>query len=88
MVWSSAITVRGIMGANRMHMGTFENTAVTEGGDINTGLGNVVGIILTPNGAGVAAAQCSLNETLPTDGTTVAIKTSPGVDGCWIAWGN
>jgi hypothetical protein len=87
MVFSSTISVRHKAGSNRVHMGTFTNTAVTTGGNIDTELNTVVGIILTTSGAAVSADQSSVNETLPIAGSAVTIVTTAGADGYWIAWG-
>ncbi len=86
MVFSSTVSVKGVMGNKRVHMGTFTNTAVTTGGNLDTELVVCEAVFLQP-GASVAADQCSVNETLPFNGRAVTIVTTAGVDGFWIAWG-
>ena len=85
MSFSSAVTIKTVMGNKRVHMGTWEGDG-DNGGDVDTGLRSVEMMQLTP-GASESAAAPAVNETLPCDGSAVTIACGADVDGFWMAIG-
>lgn len=87
MAFTSTVTDRPkAMGHERMSRGTWECDG-DSGGNINTGLRMCHFIILTPSGSAGPAAQVTVDETLPYDGSAVTIACGEDIDGYWQAWG-
>ena len=89
MVFSSAVTsgIPRVRDGKLMTWGTFTNTAVTTGGNIDTELANVDQIFLQYMAAAVVADAPVTNETLPIAGSAVTVVTTAGGDGYWFAIG-
>ncbi len=80
---------RGALGRYSVVIGTFTNTAGSSGGNINSGLSHCHFLKLVVGGAAASADATSVNVdfTKPIRGDAVAIKTTPDVDGFFIAFG-
>ena len=77
-----------LFGNVHVTMGTWTASSTESGGDIDTGLGYLYGIQLTPHGSSASAAAPTYNETIPGNcGAAVSILFTAGVEGCWIAYG-
>jgi hypothetical protein len=72
-----------IGGGLRMVWGTWTNGGGDTGGDIKTGLSEVITGFLTPSTA-VSADASAINETLPLASGTVTIVNTAGADGYWV----
>ncbi len=89
MVFSSTITgsIPNIHDGKLITYGTFTNTAVTTGGNIDAGMKNVDQIFLQYKASSVVADAVVVNETLPIAGSAITIATTAGGDGYWLAFG-
>ena len=90
MAWSSAIVRKFRWGRNKVHFGTFTNTAGSTGGDIDTGLDLCDFLIPFELKATAPADMIGLNEDFsggPILGNAITIVTAADVDGYWIAVG-
>lgn len=67
--------------------GTFTNGSGDTGGDIYTGLSQVLGMELQVKGSAVADNECAINESFPCH-DPVTIVTDDDVDGYWHAFGS
>jgi len=79
--------LEAVGGDIRFTFGTFTNAGGSTGGDIYTGLSQVLGMILIHNAAAVVAEQPVLNETFPMH-DPVTIVTTANASGYWMAWGS
>ena len=86
MAFTTVLTDQGTLGPQGMRMkwGTWENTAGSTGGDIETGLAYVAGMCLTPTSHYNTATP---KFTITASDGSVTIVTEPDVDGRWIAFG-
>lgn len=78
------------MGSRKVVTGTYTNTAVTTGGDINTGLIKVEVMTLQGTGTAVNATSPVINETIPNTAATaddITLVTVAGGDGVFRAVG-
>lgn len=73
-------------GSLTVKMGTFTNGAGDSGGNITTGLKQVVSMTLQSKGTAVVATAPVINETFPISGA-VTIVTALDEDGYWVAYG-
>ena len=87
MTFASTIIGKTTFGNKEASWGTFTNASGDTGGNINTGIMTVTRMELTIKGAAVVAANPSVNETMPCDGTAVTIVTGDDEDGYWYAEG-
>lgn len=77
-----------IWGATWVTYGTWATSAADSGGDIDTGLGYLYGIQLTPVATTANAAAPTVNETIPGHvGSAVSILFTAGAEGMWLAYG-
>lgn len=72
------------MGKHLVRFGTYENTAGSTGGEVTTGLTQVVAFFANDR---TGANAIRVNETLPLDGGDVTIVTTADDDGHWMAVG-
>jgi hypothetical protein len=78
-------TAKTIYPGGRIAAGTYTCSGGATGGDINTGLPNVMSFTLTPQGTSVSANQSVYNETLPLANGVVTIVTTANEVGSWTA---
>lgn len=86
MAMTSAKTGENVAGALRMTYGTWTAGGDT-GGNINTGLHQVVSMSLSAAGSSIVADAPTINETFPCDGSAITIITTSNTSGYWIAFG-
>jgi hypothetical protein len=86
MAFSASKTGEHVVGDLRMTCGTFTGGGDT-GGNINTGLHQVVTMSLTARGSSIVADAPTINETFPCDGSAVTIICTSDKDGYWQAYG-
>lgn len=84
----STFVGESVVGGERMTWGTYTDAGAGAGGDINTRLRLCTKIFLQPYGSSVAGNASVVNETLPTDGSAVAIVCDASQTGLWIAFGD
>ena len=75
-----------VFGNLRVTYGTWDGGSET-GGNINTGLHQVVSMQLTAKGSSIVADAPTINETFPCDGSAVTIIVTNYTDGYWMAFG-
>jgi len=87
MTFTSAITGKTKIGRWRVKYGTYTNDSGSVGGDINTGLGNVLAVFLQKTGAATTTDLPVVNESLPhIAGSAISIVTKADETGLWIAF--
>lgn len=67
--------------------GTFTNGGADTGGNIYTGLGQVLGMELQHKGTAVVASDPVVYESFPCHDPVTIVATA-GADGYWSAWGS
>ena len=72
------------LGKLRVVIGTYENTAGSTGGEVTTGLSQVLGFFANNK---IAEKAARVNESFPLQGGDVTIVTAADDDGHWIAFG-
>ena len=87
MAWTSTKEGDSVFGNLRVTHGTYLATGATTGGDINTGLHQVVTMQLTASLSSIVADTPTINETFPCDGTAVTVIVTALSGGKWIAYG-
>ena len=90
MAWATAVYLKMRFGRNRVHIGTFTNTAGSTGGNIDTGMGLVDFLIPWEKKATAPGDLIGLNADFsagPIDGSAIPIVTAADVDGYWLAVG-
>ena len=86
MAFSATKVGETVFGNLRVTYGTWDGGSTT-GGNINTGLHQVVSMQLTANGSSIVADAPTINETFPCDGSAVTIIVTNDTNGYWIAYG-
>lgn len=86
MAFSASKTGEHVFGDLRVTRGTWTGGGDT-GGNINTGLHQVVAMQLTAAGSSIVADTPTINETFPVDGSAVTIICTSNTDGYWLAFG-
>lgn len=86
MAFSASKTGEHVVGDLRMTRGTYTGGGTT-GGNINTGLHQVVDMHLTAKGSSIVADAPTINETFPCDGSAVTVIITNNTDGYWTAFG-
>ncbi|MFA5378010.1 MAG: hypothetical protein WC455_19825 [Dehalococcoidia bacterium] len=84
----STFVGRAVVGNECMTWGTYTDAGAGAGGDLNTKLHRCTKIFIQPYGSSVASNASVVNETLPTDGSAVAIVCDASQSGLWIAFGD
>ena len=75
-------------GSNKVAYGTYTSTGTASGGDINTGLGDVVFMTIQPKHTDTITTNVGCVTTaLPAPGDVIAIKTDADEVGYWMAIG-
>lgn len=88
MAFTTVVLDRQPIGRNRIVFGTYTSDNSSTGGDIVTGLNNVLSVVLTPLGSSVSANAPVCNETLPLGSGSITIVTSANEVGSFIVIGN
>ena len=88
MAFTVAVLDRQPIGRNRIVFGTYTNDGGSTGGDIVTGLNNVLSVVLTPLASSISANAPVCNETLPLGSGSVTIVTSANEVGSFTIIGN
>jgi hypothetical protein len=86
MAFSASKTGEHVVGDLRMTQGTYTGGSTT-GGNINTGLHQVVAMQLTAKGSSIVADAPTIDETFPCDGSAVTVIITNNTDGYWTAFG-
>ena len=86
MVFTSSIIAKYVFGNKRVHVGSWDSTAVASG-DIDTGLKRVEICEIWHKGTAVEIASAVVNETFPLASGDVTIVTASGDAGYWEAKG-
>jgi hypothetical protein len=87
MAFTNTIEGNGTLGKWRFKYGTYTSDDGSTGGDIDTGLGNILGVFLQDLGNGAVTDVAAVNETLPDlSGPDVTIVTQANKGGVWIAF--
>lgn len=86
MAFTSTVAASGTLGPQGLKViwGSWENTAGSTGGDIETGFADVRGIFLVPTSHFNTATP---KYTISASEGAVTIVTEPDVDGRWMAFG-
>ncbi len=87
MAFASVMSGETVFGNLRVTHGTYLASAAGTGGDINTGMHQVVTMMLVASGSGIVAGAPTINETFPCDGTAVTIICTANTGGKWVAYG-
>lgn len=87
MAFTATKTGEHVVGDLRMTCGTYISSGGDTGGNINTGLHQVVAMDLTASGSSIVADAPTINETFPCDGSAVTIITTANTAGYWQAYG-
>jgi hypothetical protein len=90
MAFSYSILKMTIEGVNKKVYGKFANSGGSTGGDITTGLGNIIGFTMTYSESSAGYAEPTVNETFPLNnaGGVVTIVTPSNLSGTFIATGS
>lgn len=86
MAFSATKVGETVFGNLRVTYGTWDGGSET-GGNINTGLHQVVHMQLTAGGSSIVADAPTINETLPHDGSAITIIVTSDTNGFWMAFG-
>lgn len=78
-------TIDTVIGNVRLTGGTY--SASDTGGNINTGLHQVLSMMLVATGGSIVADAPTINETFPMDGSAVTIIVTNATTGLWWAIG-
>jgi len=74
------------IGKWKIKVGTYTNGGSDTGGELDTGLGNLLGLFLMKTGNGTTTDLAVVNETFPdVSGPYATIITKAGDDGIWLA---
>jgi hypothetical protein len=87
MAFSQATLFQTAFGNKKVVHGSYDGSGVTTG-ELSTGLNNVEGVVLTPNGASIVADAPTVNEAFPLAGSAVTLIFTSGTKGYWTAFGN
>jgi hypothetical protein len=87
MAFSFTKTLDWVDRGTRHTGGTFTNGAADEGGDIYTGLQQILGMELQHGGSAVVASEPVVNESFPCHDPVTIVNTA-GADGFWHAFGS
>jgi len=88
MAFSYTINSESTLGGLKIVCGTYTNNSSSTGGDVYTGLSNILYFGMQPKGSSVLANQPVVNETLPLAKDGVTIVTTADEVGTWISAGN
>lgn len=77
-----------VFGNKRIVTGVYTNTSSSTGGELTTGLNEIIHVTLQPKGSAVIATASVVNETLPLTGSDVTIVTSADEVGTFLIIGS
>jgi hypothetical protein len=86
MGFTATVLEKNFWGGKWVSWGSYVSASGSAGGDIDTTLDYVEGLILQPYGTTVSANPSVVNETFPLD-DAVTIVTPANESGLWFAWG-
>lgn len=88
MAFTYTVNPESTLGGLKIVTGTYTSAGGSTGGDIKTGLTNVLHVQLQPKGSAILANQPVVNETIPLAKGDVTIVTTANEVGTFIAAGN
>jgi hypothetical protein len=79
---------RSVVGNEVMTWGYYTDSSAATADDIDTKIAMVSKFLIQPYGSTVATNASVCNETLPTSGIAVSMRTDASQTGLWVAFGD